>query len=177
MGLAFATQGLWAQVAGFAAADSVNHLAPAGDAKQRQQAAIDRGRGSDQSSFIAQGVPAVRFIESHECSSSPVDNSCPAALNPADPSSALTNGRPCPSPYAVLPRTDARHNCLHTNFVARGTLDGVDVSTKICKSDDERAHGVGINASTPAPESRSQSMERLATSSVMPRTLLSKAQQ
>jgi hypothetical protein len=103
------------------------------------------GRASDQASFIANRVPAVRFIESHECSSSPVDNSCPAALDPNDPNSALTNGRPCPSPWAALPRQDARHNCLHTNFTpAPATLRGVDVSVKICRNDDERAHGVVI---------------------------------
>jgi len=101
------------------------------------------GRGSDQTSFINNLVPAVRFIESHECSSSPVDNSCPAALDPNNPNSALTNGRPCPSPYAALPRTDPRHNCLHTNFAAApATLDGVDVSVKVCANADERAHGV-----------------------------------
>ena len=103
------------------------------------------GRGSDQTSFINNLVPAVRFIESHECSSSPVDNSCPAALDPNDPNSALHNGRPCPSPYAALPRTDPRHNCLHTNLVTgHPTLDGVDVGVKICANDDERAHGVVV---------------------------------
>ena len=103
------------------------------------------GRGSDQTSFINNLVPAVRFIESHECSSSPVDNSCPAALDPSDPNSALHNGRPCPSPYAALPRTDPRHNCLHTNFVAgHPTLDGVDVGVKVCANDDERANGVVV---------------------------------
>jgi Peptidase family M28 len=104
------------------------------------------GRGSDQSSFINNLVPAVRFIESHECSSSPVDNSCPAALDPNDPNSALHNGRPCPSPYAALPRTDPRHNCLHTNIVTAppNLLDGVNVQVKICANDDERAHGVVV---------------------------------
>jgi Peptidase family M28 len=103
------------------------------------------GRGSDQTSFINNLVPAVRFIESHECSSSPVDNSCPAALDPNDPNSALHNGRPCPSPYAALPRTDPRHNCLHTNIVTNhATLDGVDVNVKICANADERAHGVVV---------------------------------
>jgi len=105
------------------------------------------GRASDQTSFINNLVPAVRFIESHECSSSPVDNSCPAALDPSDPNTALHNGRPCPSPYAALPRTDPRHNCLHTNFAAGPpppTLDGVDVRVKICANDDERANGVVV---------------------------------
>ncbi len=55
------------------------------------------GRASDQASFIANRVPAVRFIESHECSSSPVDNSCPATG--AD---LRLVGRPCPSPFAAL---------------------------------------------------------------------------
>jgi hypothetical protein len=110
------------------------------------------GRGSDQTSFINNQVPAVRFIESHECSSSPVDNSCPAALDPSNPNSALTNGRPCPSPYAALPRTDPRHNCLHTSFVAGNpTLDGVNVGVRVCANDDERANGVDIpNTPTPA---------------------------
>jgi hypothetical protein len=71
------------------------------------------GRGSDQTSFINNGVPAVRFIESHECSSSPVDNSCPATGDP------LVAGRPCPSPYAALPRSVPRHHCLHTYIVAQ----------------------------------------------------------
>jgi len=103
------------------------------------------GRGSDQTSFINNLVPAVRFIESHECSSSPVDNSCPAALDPSDPNSALKNGRPCPSPYAALPRSDPRHNCLHTNLAnAPATLRGVDVAVKICANADERAHGVVV---------------------------------
>jgi hypothetical protein len=110
------------------------------------------GRGSDQSSYLNNQVPAVRFIESHECSSSPVDNSCPAALDPTNPNSSLTNGRPCPSPWAALPRTDPRHNCLHTNFVPaapRATVDGVPVNVRICANDDERAHGVVITADTP----------------------------
>jgi hypothetical protein len=114
------------------------------------------GRGSDQSSFLAQGVPAVRFIESHECSSSPVDNSCPA-VDPNDPGK-LTSGRPCPSPFAALPRTDPRHNCLHTNFVC--TLannspsctggSAVIPQTRVCKDDDERAHGIVLDPATPA---------------------------
>ena len=103
------------------------------------------GRGSDQTSFLNNQVPAVRFIESHECSSSPVDNSCPALIDPNDPNSALHNCRPCPSPYAALPRTDSRHNCLHTNIAnSPAHLDGVDVSVKICATADERAHGVAV---------------------------------
>jgi hypothetical protein len=97
------------------------------------------GRGSDQSSFIAHGVPAVRFIESHECSSSPVDNSCSATGT-----DLRLAGRPCPSPYAALrpigaAATDPRYNCLHTNFVA-----------KVCANDDERAHGLRAQDPTPA---------------------------
>jgi len=97
------------------------------------------GRASDQASFIANRVPAVRFIESHECSSSPVDNSCPATG--AD---LRLVGRPCPSPFAALrplgsPATDLRYNCLHTNFVA-----------KVCANDDERAHGLSARDPTPA---------------------------
>jgi len=114
------------------------------------------GRGSDQSSFLAQGVPAVRFIESHECSSSPVDNSCPAS-DPTDP--GLTrSGRPCPSPFASLPRTDPRHNCLHTNFVCtlanntRSCTGGSAVipATRVCTNDDERAHGIVLVPATTA---------------------------
>jgi len=109
------------------------------------------GRGSDQTSFLNNQVPAVRFIESHECSSSPVDNSCPAVVDPTDPNSALHNGRPCPSPYAALPNTDPRHNCLHTNFAGgHPTLDGVDVGARVCTTADERAHGIVITG-TPTP--------------------------
>src|SRR5437868_5074906 len=43
------------------------------------------GRGSDHSSFIANGYPAVRIMETYECSPSPVDNSCGGTL-------------PCPPP-------------------------------------------------------------------------------
>jgi len=118
------------------------------------------GRGSDQTSLINNRVPAVRFIESHECSSSPVDNSCSATGDP------LVAGRPCPSPYAALPRTDPRHNCLHTNFVCpvqpRGTpvplsctINGTATTngtviipkTRVCANDDERAHGIVLDAS------------------------------
>src|SRR3954471_16809009 len=114
------------------------------------------GRGSDQSSFLAQGVPAVRFIESHECSSSPVDNACPA-VDPNDPGK-LTSGRPCPSPFAALPRTDPRHNCLHTNFVCTPANNGpsctggstVIPQTRVCRNDDERANGIVLDPATPA---------------------------
>ena len=114
------------------------------------------GRGSDQTSFINNGVPAVRFIESHECSSSPVDNSCPAN-DPTDPGK-LRSGRPCPSPWAALPRTDPRHNCLHTNFVCSPAKNGpsctggstVIPQTRVCQNDDERAHGIVLDPATPA---------------------------
>jgi hypothetical protein len=43
------------------------------------------GRASDHASFINQGYPAVRFMETFECSPSPVDNSCGGPL-------------PCPAP-------------------------------------------------------------------------------
>ena len=43
------------------------------------------GRGSDHTSFISQAHPAVRFMETHECSPSPVDNSCGAATLPCPP--------------------------------------------------------------------------------------------
>jgi len=45
------------------------------------------GRGSDHSSFISNGYPAVRIMETFECSPSPVDNSCGAI--------------PCPPPANV----------------------------------------------------------------------------
>src|SRR3954469_16777775 len=110
------------------------------------------GRGSDQSSFLALGVPAVRFIESHECSSSPVDNSCPALGDP------LTSGRPCPSPFAVLPRTDPRHNCLHTNFVCTLANNGpsctgrstVIPQTRVGPNDAGPGNGTALDPATPA---------------------------
>jgi acetylornithine deacetylase/succinyl-diaminopimelate desuccinylase-like protein len=46
------------------------------------------GRGSDHRSFIVQAFPAVRFMETFECSPSPVDNSCGAPL-------------PCPPPARI----------------------------------------------------------------------------
>jgi len=128
--------------------------------KMREQLREDRpGRSSDQVSFVTSGsgVPAVRFIESHECSSSPVDNSCPAS-DPNDPG-LLTSGRPCPSPFAALRRTAQQHNCLHTNFVCTpGTTplasctgtSTIIPATRLCLTDDERAHGVVLNPATPA---------------------------
>jgi hypothetical protein len=51
------------------------------------------GRGSDHSSFINQGDPAVRIMETFECSPSPVDNSCPGF--PFSPPSS------CPPPAQI----------------------------------------------------------------------------
>ncbi len=56
------------------------------------------GRGSDHTSFISQAHPAVRFMETFECSPSPVDNSCGGPL-------------PCPPP-ANIPAS-----CKDTTFV------------------------------------------------------------
>jgi hypothetical protein len=56
------------------------------------------GRGSDHTSFISQAHPAVRFMETFECSPSPVDNSCGTSL-------------PCPPP-ANIPAT-----CRDTTFI------------------------------------------------------------
>ncbi len=46
------------------------------------------GRASDHTSFISNAYPAVRFMETHECSPSPVDNSCGGPL-------------PCPPPAQI----------------------------------------------------------------------------
>src|SRR5215469_8783945 len=43
------------------------------------------GRASDHVSFINNGFPAVRFMETFECSPSPVDNSCGATKLPCPP--------------------------------------------------------------------------------------------
>jgi hypothetical protein len=43
------------------------------------------GRGSDHTSFLNQAFPAVRFMETVECSPSPVDNSCGSATLPCPP--------------------------------------------------------------------------------------------
>jgi len=56
------------------------------------------GRGSDHTSFISQAHPAVRFMETHECSPSPVDNSCGGPF-------------PCPPP-AQIPDF-----CKDTSFI------------------------------------------------------------
>ena len=50
------------------------------------------GRASDHVSFINNGFPAVRFMETFECSPSPVDNSC--GIDPANP-------HPCPAPAQI----------------------------------------------------------------------------
>lgn len=47
------------------------------------------GRASDHASFIKNGFPAVRMMETFECSPSPVDNSCGLPL-------------PCPPPSNIL---------------------------------------------------------------------------
>src|SRR3984957_18384476 len=57
------------------------------------------GRASDHVSFINNGYPAVRFMETFECSPSPVDNSC--GILP----------RPCPPP-AQIPAF-----CKDTSFI------------------------------------------------------------
>jgi hypothetical protein len=56
------------------------------------------GRASDHASFINNGFPAVRFMETFECSPSPVDNSCGGPL-------------PCPPP-AQIPAS-----CKDTTFI------------------------------------------------------------
>jgi hypothetical protein len=56
------------------------------------------GRGSDHTSFISNAYPAVRFMETHECSPSPVDNSCGGPF-------------PCPPP-AQIPAS-----CKDTTFI------------------------------------------------------------
>jgi hypothetical protein len=56
------------------------------------------GRGSDHTSFISNAYPAVRFMETHECSPSPVDNSCGGPF-------------PCPPP-AQIPAF-----CKDTTFI------------------------------------------------------------
>src|SRR5215469_8987952 len=56
------------------------------------------GRASDHVSFINNGIPAVRFMETFECSPSPVDNSCGGPL-------------PCPPP-AQIPAF-----CKDTTFI------------------------------------------------------------
>jgi hypothetical protein len=57
------------------------------------------GRSSDQRSFTNNAIPAVRFMETVECSPSPIDNSCSGPF-------------PCPSPLSLLPATDPRRGCI-----------------------------------------------------------------
>ncbi|HYX90968.1 MAG TPA: M28 family peptidase [Myxococcaceae bacterium] len=57
------------------------------------------GRGSDHRSFIDLGIPAVRFMETIECSPSPPDNSC-------------VGTRPCPA-RAGIPANCADFNVSH----------------------------------------------------------------
>lgn len=57
------------------------------------------GRGSDHSSFINNGYPAVRIMETFECSPSPVDNSCGGPF-------------PCPPP-AQIPASCKDFNTSH----------------------------------------------------------------
>jgi hypothetical protein len=72
-------------------------------AKMRQ----DRpGRSSDQRSFTDNAIPAVRFMETVECSPSPIDNAgCTLAAN------GLCTGAN-PSPLSLLPATDPRRGCI-----------------------------------------------------------------
>src|SRR5215472_2111031 len=56
------------------------------------------GRASDHVSFINNGIPAVRFMETFECSPSPVNNSCGGPL-------------PCPPPAQIPPY------CKDTSFI------------------------------------------------------------
>jgi Peptidase family M28 len=70
------------------------------------------GRSSDQRSFTDNAVPAVRFIETMECSPSPFDNSG-CTINSATGNCTATN----PSPYASLPAGDPRRSCLLFDFL------------------------------------------------------------
>jgi len=70
------------------------------------------GRSSDQRSFTNNAVPAVRFIETKECSPSPFDNSG-CTINPANGLCTAAN----PSPYASLPADDPRRSCLLFDFL------------------------------------------------------------
>ncbi|TMA30141.1 MAG: M28 family peptidase, partial [Deltaproteobacteria bacterium] len=64
------------------------------------------GRSSDQRSFTNNAIAAVRFMETVECSPSPIDNAgCPTA---ADGSCTAAN----PSPLSLLPTTDPRRGCI-----------------------------------------------------------------
>jgi peptidase M28-like protein len=64
------------------------------------------GRSSDQRSFTDNGIPAVRFMETLECSPSPIDNTgCELAANGLCVASNL-------SPLCALPDTDRRRTCV-----------------------------------------------------------------
>ncbi len=71
------------------------------------------GRASDQTAFIDHGFPAVRIMETYECSPSPVDNSCGGPF-------------PCPPPIQ-LPA-----NCL--SFNTDHQHDGTDFNQFITPS-------------------------------------------
>jgi hypothetical protein len=73
-------------------------------AKMRQ----DRpGRSSDQRSFTNNAIPAVRFMETLECSPSAIDNSG-CVLDPATGLCTASNL----SPFASLPESDPRRGCI-----------------------------------------------------------------
>src|SRR5262249_58619133 len=64
------------------------------------------GRSSDQRSFTDNGIAAVRFMETLECSPSPIDNAgCTLAANGLCVASNL-------SPLCALPATDQRRTCV-----------------------------------------------------------------
>lgn len=64
------------------------------------------GRSSDQRSFTNNAFPAVRFMETVECSPSPIDNAgCTLAANGL---CTVAN----PSPLSLLPVDDPRRTCL-----------------------------------------------------------------
>lgn len=71
------------------------------------------GRGSDHISFINLGYPAVRIMETYECSPSPVDNSCGGPF-------------PCPPPPFL------HASCL--SFTTDHQHDGVDLNQYITPS-------------------------------------------
>jgi hypothetical protein len=65
------------------------------------------GRSSDQRSFTDRAIPAVRFMETVECSPSPIDNSN-CTVDPTTNLCRATN----PSPLSLLPPGDPRRTCL-----------------------------------------------------------------
>src|SRR5262249_14983140 len=64
------------------------------------------GRSSDHRSFTDNGFPAVRFMETVECSPSPIDNAGCTLL----PTGLCT--APNPSPLSLLPDSDPRKGCI-----------------------------------------------------------------